>query len=254
MTNPFGLSGKHVVVTGGGRGLGKAIAEAASTAGAHVTLVARSADQLEGTATELREAGAHVDILPADIGDLESADELVGNVWDEFGPIHGFVHAAGIQLRKPAVDITVAEFLQVQTVNLHAPYFLSAATAKRQLAAELAGSHVFIGSLNSSIGLPRISPYVVSKTGLLGVSRAFSTEWAARGIRSNVIAPGYFATEMTEGLLASPADRDRILSRIPAGALGAGADVGNASVYLLSDASRYTTGTLLNIDGGWLSA
>jgi 2-deoxy-D-gluconate 3-dehydrogenase len=250
----FSLNGHHVLITGGGRGLGKAIAAAVSGAGAHVTLVARGTEQLVSAAHELRKDGASVDTISADIGDLAVLDDLIAHAWTRFGPLTGVVHAAGIQLRKPAVEVGVEEFLRVQNVNLHAPYFLSTAIARRQLDNQSSGSHVFIGSLNSSIGLPRISPYVVSKTGLVGVARAFSTEWASQGIRSNVIAPGYFSTEMTEQLLASPADRDRILGRIPAGELGQGADVGNACVYFLSDASRYTTGTLHNVDGGWLSA
>lgn len=251
--SPFSLHGSHVVVTGGSRGLGRSISLAAAAAGAAVTVVARTAEQAEATAAEIVEIGGSAHAHAADVSELDDLDALVDAV-SRSGPVDGVVHAAGIQLRKPAVEVSPAEFLRIQQVNLHAPYFLSTAIARRQLAECRPGSHVFIGSLNSSIGLPGISPYAVSKTALVGAARALSAEWSAHGIRANVVGPGYFETEMTADLLANPADRDRIMGRIPMRRLGDPGDVGNACVYLLSPASAYVSGTLLNVDGGWLSA
>ncbi len=249
----YGLRDKHVVVTGGGRGIGRAIARCAAASGGHVTLVARSQAQLDEAAAEITGAGGTCDTVAHDLTDAESLDTLARRLWD-IAPVDGVVHAAGTQLRKPAVEVSVAEWRQVQALNIDAPYFLGAAVARRQLDAERRGSQVLIGSLNSSIGLPNVSPYVASKTGLVGVARAFSTEWAARGLRTNILSPGYFRTEMTEDLLAEPAHAQRILGRIPAGHLGDPADVGTAAVFLLSDASSYITGQLINVDGGWLAA
>ncbi|MBL3699365.1 SDR family NAD(P)-dependent oxidoreductase [Leucobacter luti] len=251
--SPFALTGTHTVVTGGSRGLGRGIAHGIAAAGGAVTIVARSAEQAAATAAEIAANGGTAQVRAADIGALDELDSLIADI-AAGDPIDGIVHAAGIQLRKPAMEVSPAELLRVLNVNLHAPYLLSAAVARHQTAAERAGSHVFIGSLNSSIGLPGISPYVVAKTGLVGMARAFSTEWSAAGIRANVVAPGYFATEMTEGLLANPADHDRIMARIPMRQLGDPADIGNACVYLLSPAARYVSGTLLNVDGGWLAS
>lgn len=249
----FDLSGRHVVVTGGGRGIGRAVAVAAAAAGAAVTVLARSAEQLEDTAATITQSGGTCHPLAADLSRLEQLDELAAQCWNA-APVDGVVHAAGVQLRKPAVDVSVEDWRYVQTLNLDAPYFLSTALGRRQLAAGRTGSHVFVGSLNSSIGLPHISPYVASKTALVGVARALSTEWAHAGLRSNVIGPGYFRTEMTEGLLADAAQEQRILGRIPAGHLGDPADIGAAAVFLLSDAARYLTGQLINVDGGWLAS
>jgi 2-deoxy-D-gluconate 3-dehydrogenase len=251
--NPFTLTGRHVVVTGGSRGLGRAIADAVSRAGGRVTLIARNEAEVTSAAQAINDSGGTAVPFVADVADLGSIERIVDAI-GATAPIDGVVHAAGVQLRKPAVEVTADEFLRVQAVNLHAPYLLSTAVTRRQLADSRRGSHVFIGSLNSSIGLPNISPYVVSKTAMVGMARAFSTEWSAHGIRANVVGPGYFATEMTQGLLANPTDRDRIMARIPMRELGAPEDVGNACVYLLSDASRYVTGTLLNVDGGWLAS
>lgn len=251
--SPFALHNKHIVVTGGSRGLGRAAAEAITAAGGSVTIVARNAAQASDTAAEILAAGGNASSIAADIGELGNIEDLVDRI-EEIAPIDGIVHAAGIQLRKAAIDVSADELLHVLNTNLHAPYLLSSAIARKQIAAGRTGSHVFIGSLNSSIGLPGISPYVVAKTGLVGMARAFSTEWSQRRIRANVVAPGYFATEMTDALLANQADHDRIMSRIPMRELGHPQDIGNACVYLLSPAASYVSGTLLNVDGGWLAS
>ena len=249
----FDLNGHRIAVTGGGRGLGRAIAVAASAAGAHVTVIARTTEQLESTAREIESAGHQCATIAADLTRIERIEDITDELWGG-GPLSGVVHAAGVQLRKKAVDVSPEDWRFVQSLNVEAPYFLSTSIARRQIQAELPGSHVFIGSLNSSIGLPNISPYVASKTALVGVARALSTEWAAHGLRANVIGPGYFHTEMTQGLLADPANEQRILGRIPAGHLGDPADVGATAVFLLADASRYLTGQLINVDGGWLAS
>lgn len=248
----FGLAGRHIVVTGGGRGIGRAIALSVAASGARVTVVARSAAQLNETRELIDAAGGLGDVVAHDLSNLQSLDGLAQQVWDA-SPVDGVVHAAGIQLRKPAVEVTVEDWRRIQTLNVDAAYFLSTALARRQLGQRPA-SHVFIGSLNSSIGLPNISPYVASKSAMVGVARALSTEWAAHGLRANVIGPGYFRTEMTEELFRQPEHAARILSRIPAGQLGDPADIGSTAVFLLSDASRYLTGQLINVDGGWLAS
>jgi 2-deoxy-D-gluconate 3-dehydrogenase len=249
----FGLSGRHIVVTGAGRGLGQGIALSAALAGATVTMVARSEDQLSSTAALAQQHGGTCHAQPADLADIGGLESLVRAI-RERGPIDGVVHAAGVQRRKDAVDVTREDWNYVQTMNVEAPYFLSTAIARTQLADECAGSHVFVGSLNSTIALRGISPYVAAKSAVAGIARAFSAEWAQYGIRANTIGPGYFLTKLTEDVLSRPADRERILGRIPMRKLGTPADLGAMAVFLLSDASRYVTGQLLNVDGGWLGA
>lgn len=249
----FGLEGRHVVVTGGGRGIGRAVAVVAASAGAAVTVVSRTASELADTRREIEDAGGTCRIYPADLADTDGLPRIADDLWS-YAPIDGVVHAAGVQVRKDAVDVTPDDWDLVLAVNVKAPYFLSTAIARLQLADDRPGSHVFIGSLNSSIGLPRISPYVASKSALLGVTRALSTEWAAHGIRSNIIGPGYFDTALTRDLLKSEADRTRVMGRIPMRRLGATRDIGDAAVFLLGDASGYVSGQLLNVDGGWLAS
>lgn len=249
----FSLAGKHVVVTGGGRGLGQGIALSAALCGADVTVVARSEDQLRTTADLIESRGGTCRVVRADLSETESLTDLVDRLCEP-APVDGIVHVAGVQLRKDAVDVTVEDWRWVQRMNAEAPFFLSTALAKRQQESRRAGSHVFIGSLNSTIGLPRIAPYAASKTALLGMARVMSNEWASQGQRVNVVGPGYFHTELTDDLFKDPANRNRVMGRIPAGRLGTPADLGGAVVFLLSDASRYLTGQLINVDGGWLAS
>lgn len=255
MTNApsFSLEGQHVLVTGAGRGLGQAIALAVAGSGAIVSLVSRSQDELDATAEYIQSAGGRCRIAATDLRDPSEFDDLVADAWSD-QPIDGVVHAAGIQVRRPAVEITPDDWDLVTDLNTRTPFFLSTAIARRQLADDRPGSHVLIGSLNSTIGLARVAPYAASKSALLGVARSLSTEWSASGLRVNVIGPGYFETKLTADLFADPANRARIMSRIPSGRLGQPADLGGAAVFLLSEASSYLTGQLINVDGGWLAS
>lgn len=250
----FSLPDKHIVVTGASRGLGKAMAIAVGEAGGHVTAVARGHTQLEDTCAAVAAAGGTATATPFDLNaSATDLDAWIGAVHDA-RPIDGVIHAAGVQLRHEATGFPIEDFRHILRVNLETPFLLSQAVARRQSAAGMPGSHVMIGSLGSSIGLPRGAAYTASKTGLLGLARTLSIEWAARGIRVNVIGPGYFFTELTRDLLTDPAQRARVLSRIPAGRLGDPVELGGAAVFLLSEASSYITGQLINVDGGWLAS
>lgn len=249
----FRLDGRHVLVTGGGRGLGRGIAVSAARAGAHITALSRSAVELHHTADLVERYGGTCTAYPADLCDIDAIEAHIEAI-SEHGIIDGVVHAAGVQVRKDAVQVSADEWRRVQTMNVEAPFFLSTAIARTQLTEKRRGSHVFVGSLNSTIGLPRIAPYAASKTALLGVARSLSTEWSGSGLRANVIGPGYFRTKLTEDLFAEPGNEERILGRIPTGRLGTAADLGGPAVFLLSDASAYLTGQLINVDGGWLAS
>jgi 2-deoxy-D-gluconate 3-dehydrogenase len=189
----------------------------------------------------------------ADVADLDALPAHVREIGTRQA-IDGVVHAAGVQIRRPAVDYPVEEWDQVLRVNAQAPFFLSTAIAREQRAAGRPGSHVFIGSLASTIGLPNGALYAASKTALLGVARTLSVEMAMFGIRANVVGPGYFPTQLNEDLLSVPENRQRIMSRIPMGRMGTPADLAGIVVFLLCDASRYLTGQLVSVDGGWLGA
>lgn len=243
------LAGRHVLVTGAGRGLGRAIALSVAAAGARVTLVARSHGQLAEVAEQISAAGGRAEVKAADLSDLDAVAVLAAEV----SRVDGVVHAAGIQHRADAVDFPADEFRRVLAVNLEAPFTLSRELV-RHGGGRAPASHVFIGSLASSIAIPRAVAYAASKAGLLGVVRTLANEWAPSGVRVNAISPGYFRTELTDDLLSDPVQLARVTARVPMGRLGDPAELGGAAVFLLSDMSTYITGQQIIVDGGWLSS
>jgi NAD(P)-dependent dehydrogenase (short-subunit alcohol dehydrogenase family) len=227
------------------------MALAAAAAGADVVAVARTGTELEETAA-LAEGGRVIP-LAWDVADLDGMDTLVDQAEDLLGPLYGVVHAAGVQRRKPAIELSVEEWRRVTTVDLDAPFFLSTSIHRSQQRRGLTGSHVFIGSLTSFIGLSGVSAYAASKSGLLGVVRTLALEWARAGVRVNCIAPGYFETSLTADVFANADSAAWVHSRIPMGRIGTADDLAGALVYLLADASAYVTGQVISVDGGWLA-
>jgi 2-dehydro-3-deoxy-D-gluconate 5-dehydrogenase len=252
-TDLFTLAGRRIVVTGAGRGLGRGLATGIARQGAHVVLVARSLPELDGTARAIQEAGGSCRVIPADVANADELDALVADLIADAVP-DGVVHAAGVQVRKPATEVTRDDWRRIQAVNVDAPFFLSTGLAAAQADAALPASHVFITSLSSSIAVPNCAPYAASKSSLLGVIRTLSAEWARLGIRVNGIQPGYFPTRLTEDLLARPDQHARVLGRIPMARLGTAEDLVGAAVFLLSAASAYVTGQSITVDGGWLAS
>jgi 2-deoxy-D-gluconate 3-dehydrogenase len=247
----FSLDGRHVVVTGAGRGLGRAIALSVASAGATVTLVARTESQLDETRVAVEESGGSARVRCIDLSDLDAVADLGRELGGQ--GVYGIVHGAGVTHRADAQDFDNEAFARVMTVNLEAPFVLSR-ELMRNRSEESPSSHVFIGSLGSSIAIRRAVAYVASKSGVLGVVRTLATEWAPRGARVNAVSPGYFRTELTADILDKPEERSRIENRIPMGRLGRPEELGGAAVFLLSDASSYMTGQQIIVDGGWLGS
>jgi gluconate 5-dehydrogenase/2-deoxy-D-gluconate 3-dehydrogenase len=253
MSDIFNLDGRTAIVTGASRGLGKAMASALGKAGAKVVLVSRSSDDLAEAADELITGGCEVFARPCDLSIIDAFEDWVSDIWSDVGPVDILLHSAGHQRRSAAVDLDYADWERILAVNLTGPFFLSREVARRQIEAGVSGSHIFVGSLTASIGIANTAAYSASKSGLAGVVRTLAVEWAQSGIRVNAIAPGYFRTQLTEGLFQDPERSAWIQSRIPVGRIGAPEDLGGAAVFLASDASSYITGEILNVDGGWLA-
>jgi 2-deoxy-D-gluconate 3-dehydrogenase len=247
----FDLTGRAILVTGAGRGLGRGMAAAVAAAGASVVAVARTRADLEETSLL---APDRIRSLVWDVAELDRADDLIQAATDLVGPLNGVVHAAGIQRRAPAVDFSVESWKEVTNLDLDAPFFISTALQRSVEGRSNPCSHVFVGSLTSSIGIAGISAYGASKSGLLGVVRTLAVEWAASGTRVNCLAPGYFKTTLTAGLLDDPEKARWVMSRTPMGRLGTPEDLAGPLIFLLSDASAFMTGQVLYVDGGWLAA
>ena len=250
-TELFSLAGRRAVVTGGGRGLGKAIAAGLAAAGATVAVVSRTAADVNSAADDLGEnvVPLAMDVASGDVTSMVDAMEA-----ELGGVIDVVVHAAGVQHREPAEQFAAEEWDRVLRINLTAPFRLSQEVGRRQLAGELKGSHIFIGSLTSLLSIPDAAAYTASKSGVYGLVRTLSTEWSGRNIRVNGIGPGYFRTALTETVFADEKRYQKMLDRIPMGRFGDPEELAGTAVFLASDASSYITGQLLMVDGGWTAA
>jgi NAD(P)-dependent dehydrogenase (short-subunit alcohol dehydrogenase family) len=240
----FDLSGRRVLLTGGSRGLGRAMSEGLAQAGAWVVAVARTAteDSPDGRVRTVQADVAELDALPALV---DRAEEMLG------GHVDTVVHAAGVQHRSAAVSFPAQEWQRLLAVNLTAPFALSQEIGRRQIERSEPGSHIFVASLTSQMGLANLAAYAATKSGVMGVVRTLAVEWAASGIRVNALGPGYFRTALTEALFQDEVARERLYQRIPMQRFGQPDDLCGPLVFLASDASRYITGQLLMVDGGW---
>lgn len=251
----FSLAGRRAIVTGAGRGIGRSIALAVARAGAQVALVARNEEQLAETKALIEEHDGQAAVVAADLSDQARVTELADRTEDALGGIVDLVvHCAGAQHREEALTFPLEAWERVLQVNLTAPFVLSQEIGRRQISAGNRGNHVFVCSLTSMLGLPNLVAYNAAKSGLMGVVRALSREWAQHGIRVNGVSPGYVETEMTKELFADPTRRQQLLDRIPAGRFGTPDELGAPTVFLASEGSEYMTGQLLIIDGGWQGA
>ncbi len=239
------------MVTGANTGIGQGIAMSVARAGGRVIGVGRSS--MAETEDLVRGAGAGFVGMGADLGSVAAAQEMFEAAWTAHGPIDGLVNNAGIIKRVDAVDFTEADWDQVMDINLKTMFFLCQALGKKAIEAGRAARIVNIASMLSFQGGIRVASYTASKSGVLGITRLLANEWAARGINVNAIAPGYIETNNTEALRADPDRSASILGRIPAGRWGVPSDIGDAAVFLLSQASNYMHGAVIPVDGGWLA-
>jgi len=250
--NSFSLQKKVALVTGGGRGLGKGIALALAGAGADVVVAARSQVELDQTEAELQALGSKSAGHRVDLLQMTEIATMVDWVEREYGCIDILVNGAGINIRKPAVEMTEADWDRVLGVNLKAVFFTSQAVAKKMIPRQR-GKIINIASLSSVIGIPNIVPYCSSKGGVVQMTKAMAVEWAPFGINVNAIGPGYYRTAMTEELFNRDGWVENALKRIPLGRTGLPQDLAGAAVLLASEASDYITGQVLYVDGGWLA-
>ena len=248
----FRLDDKVALVTGAGRGLGQAMAVALSEAGADIAGL--GSGSLENTAARVRALGRRflslkVNLLEAQAKDL---NELVARVVAELGGLDILVNNAGIIRRTPVLEFSERDWDDVIQVNLKAVFLLSQA-AGRVMVEHGKGKIINVASVLSFQGGIRVPAYTASKSGVAGITRLMANELAAKGLNINAIAPGYMTTDNTAQLRADTDRAPSILARIPAGRWGEPVDLMGAVVFLASPASDYVNGTILPVDGGWLT-
>lgn len=246
--SPFSLHGETALITGGGSGLGLGMARCFVQAGAKVVLVGRRASVLSESAEQL---GPNATWVAHDICDTGAADELIVQASERArAPISILINNAGVHLRKPAVETSPEEFETVLQTHVLAAHSLTRA-ALPSMIEHGRGSVLFIASMTSLIGMPKVVAYSAAKSAYPGMVRALTAEVAEHGVRVNAIAPGWIASPMLEQALSGEDERRRkILARTPMGRFGEPDDIGLAAVYLCSSAAKFVSGVVLPIDGG----
>jgi NAD(P)-dependent dehydrogenase (short-subunit alcohol dehydrogenase family) len=249
----FSLTGKRALVTGASRGIGRALALTLAEAGVDVAVAARKQGDLVDVVGEIVALGRRAIAVELDVRDTARIGIAVADAAEALGGLDILINNAGYEEVSPSLDVTEALWDRIVDTNLKGAFFVAQAAAKVMIAAGR-GSIVNLCSLTSYVGIPTAVPYGASKTGLLGMTRALSTEWAPQGLRVNAIAPGYFHTDMTDVFYRSDDWRAAMLAKIPQARFGALEDLAGVAVFLASDASAYITGQCLAVDGGYLAS
>ncbi|HSB19786.1 MAG TPA: glucose 1-dehydrogenase [Anaeromyxobacteraceae bacterium] len=246
----FDLSGQVALVTGGSRGLGRAMAAALAQAGASLALCARTPGDLESARDELRAAGARVETFRMDVLDPAGVQAAVDAALAAFGRIDILVNDAGVNVRKPVLELSPEEWDRVIDTNLRG-YFLVARAVVPQMITRGRGKVINVSSILGAVGLPSQLAYASSKGGVVQMTKVMALEWARQGVNVNAIAPTYFETPLTEPLRQDPERNRFIVERTPMGRWGKPEELAGTVVFLASRASDFVTGQAIYVDGGW---
>ncbi|GAB7020536.1 SDR family NAD(P)-dependent oxidoreductase [Halostagnicola bangensis] len=252
MIDAFDLEGRVAVVTGGGRGIGKAVALELAAAGAAVVPTARTAEEVDAVAEEIESSGGTAMAADADVTDPDAVSAVIERTESEFGALDIVVNNAGFNpddaLGRPE-DVSTESLESVLEVNLNGAFEVTTAAAESLLESD-GGSVINVASVGGLVGLPRQHPYVASKHGLVGLTKSMALDWAPN-VRVNAVAPGYVSTALTEELEANDRLRQSILDRTPLERFASPEEIAGPVVFLASDAASYVTGECLAADGGW---
>jgi len=251
MSDLFDLGKEIILITGASQGLGRQFARVLSAHGAAVVLAARQTGKLKALEEEIRAKGGRAAAVAMDVTDGGSITGAIDAAEAALGPISVLINNAGIAIEKLAVEQTEADWDAVIGANLKGAYFAATEVARRMIARKAGGNIVNIASVLGLGVMKFLSPYTISKAGIIQATKVMALELAPAGIRVNALAPGYIDTEMNHEFWATPAG-EKLAKRIPQRRVGAESDLDGAIMLLASQASRYMTGSVVTVDGGFL--
>lgn len=246
----FSVTDKVTLVSGGSRGIGKALAKGFAERGAKVIITGRDAETLAQTAAELSTPTNPVTPIVCDAAKVEEIQRCVGEVAKQFGRIDVLLNVAGVNKRKPAETYTVEEFDFIIDINLRGAFWMAVEVGKVMLA-QGSGSQIHIDSLNTASPLKNVTPYAMTKFGISALSRGLAVEWGPRGVRVNALAPGFILTDLTRKLWSDPTMEAWGHANTPLRRLGEVDDLVGAAIFLAADASAFMTGQVVRVDGGF---
>ncbi|MDA9735212.1 SDR family oxidoreductase [SAR116 cluster bacterium] len=254
MNNFFELNNKLAIVTGSGRGIGKSLAFALANAGCDLILTSRSKNELIEVSIEIEKIGRKCLYFECDFADVSKIKGFYKNLSDQSLFPDILINNAGTEEVRPSFDVDEKLWDKIINTNLKGAFFSSQSFAQQLKSNNKPGSIINLGSLSSSIGIPTATAYTSSKSGILGMTKALSAEWANYNIRVNSIAPGYFRTSLTEVFYSDENWQKIMLNKIPMKRFGKMEDLHGITILLASDASSYITGQIFYIDGGFISS
>lgn len=247
VSNPFSLAGKTALINGASRGIGLAIAQSMAHAGAHTILAARSLPQLTAAAKDLCAQGCQAEALRLDMADETTIEQAAAAL----PAIDILVNVAGTNIRKQFTAYTRDEYNYLLQTNLHGIVRLTQLVGEKMVQCGNGGKVIHIGSLMSLLGLPLLTVYAITKSGLAGLTRTLAAEWGRHNIQVNCIAPGFIITDLNRKMWESEKMKQWLLSSQASQRLGKPEDIAPVAVFLASAASDYVTGQVIAVDGGY---
>jgi NAD(P)-dependent dehydrogenase (short-subunit alcohol dehydrogenase family) len=251
MAGLFDVSKEIILVTGASQGLGRQFARVLSAHGAAIVLAARQTAKLKSLEDEIRTSGGRAVAVPMDVTKTASIGKAIDTAEAALGAVSVLINNAGIAIEKLAVEQTEADWDAVINANLKGAYFLATEMARRMIARKQEGNIVNVASVLGTRVMKFLSPYAISKAGIVQATRAMALEWAGNRIRVNALAPGYIDTEINHEFWSTPGG-EKLTKRIPQRRVGTESDLDGAIMLLASNASRYMTGSVVTVDGGFL--
>jgi NAD(P)-dependent dehydrogenase (short-subunit alcohol dehydrogenase family) len=250
--NGMKLQGKVAIITGASKGIGKGIGIRYAEEGAAVVLASRSRDLLQVIASDIQKSGGKALALELDVTRYESVEEVVKKTVEHFGRVDIMVNNAGISMAKPSEELPPEDWNRALETDLSGVFYGCQAAAKQMMRQGNGGGIINITSIYGMVAAPMRAAYCSSKAAANMLTKVLATEWAQKKIRVNAIAPGYFRTEMLQGVIDNGmVPLGPLQKRIPLGRIGEVPEILGLAVFLASDESEYMTGAIVNIDGGW---